>query len=340
MLIKRKSEGHGYDFLLVKFISRALSLEIQKLLLSTNAAVSDPQHGLQSLQRTNLETQKKIDSNREIISDVGDKVEALQLETRRKAISKWLSATDPSTNYIRACRGRQANTGTWFTKGKDFSKWKSTSGSMLWLHGKAGSGKTILASTCISELLDDHQIGHKAVVAYFFFDFNDSKKQKSEQMIRALIAQLFTKSRKSFTELDTLFMIHDEGERQPDVESLISALRSVICETAEIFIFLDALDECSDMQDLLSILSLIKRWEKPYLHILLTSRRLMSIEDTMEKIVWRRFRIDLQSKFVNQDISAYVHDRLLFDPGLQRWRENPEVQEEIRSSLMVKSEGM
>ena len=271
---------------------------------------------------------------------MGDKVEALQLETRRKCISKWLEAPDPSTNYNRARRSRQADTGTWFTHSEEFVNWKALDASMLWLHGKPGCGKTVLLSTIISDLLDERQRNHEITVMYFFFDFNDSMKQKPEQMMRAVVAQLFTSSDETFAELETLFVAHDEGQRRPDPESWISALRGMICKTPQIFLVVDALDECCDIQELLTILSKIKSWNMPNLHILLTSRRLLAIEETLEHLIEPLYRIDIQSRLVNPDISKYVHDRLLADPGFRRWQNSPHVLEEIRSLLTAKADGM
>lgn len=79
---------------------------MQKLVRSTNAIVSDPQHGLESIKKITERTRKKVESIESSISEVEDKVESLQLESRRKAICKWLSAPDPSTNYNRGLRSR------------------------------------------------------------------------------------------------------------------------------------------------------------------------------------------------------------------------------------------
>ena len=333
-------QEHQHIGATVDLIGRALSLEMQKLLQSTNAAISDPQHGLESIQQTNMKTQKKVDSMKGFISEVDDKVEVLQLETRRKAICKWLSAPDPSTNYNRGRRSRQANTGIWFIESKEFSRWKCSSGSMLWLYGKPGCGKSVMSSTIISEVLNEHQSGHRTAVAYFFFDFNDSQKQKPEHMIRTLINQLFTNTPGALAILESLFVNCGEGQRQPDLESLMRVLKTIFCEALQVYVVVDALDECCDIYELLSILVEIQSWKIPQLHILLTSRRLTAIEDSIKNFVGSPLRIDVQSKLVDQDISAYVSDRLLFDPELQRWRRSPSVQEEIRSVLTGKADGM
>lgn len=51
----------------------------------------------------------------------------------------------------------------------------------MWLYGKAGCGKTVLASTIIEEILACPS--DAVAVAYFYFDFNNAEKQNSDKMI-------------------------------------------------------------------------------------------------------------------------------------------------------------
>lgn len=60
--------------------------------------------------------------------------ESMKKEQRGK-ISSWLSAPDPSSNYHVARKKQQPETGEWFIKGTEFSKWKTRARSFLWLHG-------------------------------------------------------------------------------------------------------------------------------------------------------------------------------------------------------------
>lgn len=65
-------------------------------------------------------------------------------ENKKNEIIRWLSPTDPTTNQAAARKKHEDQTGKWFTKGEEYSKWKENSNSFLWLHGIAGCGKTIL----------------------------------------------------------------------------------------------------------------------------------------------------------------------------------------------------
>ena len=67
-------------------------------------------------------------------------------EDKKNEIIRWLSPIDPTTNQAAARKKHEGETGKWFTKGEEYSKWKDSSNSFLWLHGMPGCGKTILWS--------------------------------------------------------------------------------------------------------------------------------------------------------------------------------------------------
>ena len=54
----------------------------------------------------------------------------------RQDLCKWLSPPDPSTNHNIACNTHQKGTATWFSEGRTYNEWKSSSESLLWIHGK------------------------------------------------------------------------------------------------------------------------------------------------------------------------------------------------------------
>ena len=104
-------------------------------------------------------------------------------------------------------------------------------------------------------------------------------------------------------------------------------------------VILDALDECSERQELLDNVGEIYGWDIP-LHILLTSRRLTDIEERIEPMTDPRNRLCIQSALVDAEILTYVHHRLQNDRQMKRWRTKPLVQEEIKTTLMKKADGM
>ncbi|KAJ9413673.1 ankyrin repeat-containing domain protein [Fusarium oxysporum] len=97
-----------------------------------------------------------------------------------------------------------------------FQEWKLGTRQHLWLYGLAGCGKTILSTTILDHLL---QIDTHTTLA-FFFDFNDARKQKLEDLLRSLAVQLYYTGNEAARRLDNLFTSHDDGRRQPDTNAL------------------------------------------------------------------------------------------------------------------------
>ena len=253
-------------------------------------------------------------------------------------IIEWLDAPDPSTNYNRALKDRNPKTGSWFVGSSAFADWKTTRGSFIWLHGIPGCGKTILSSTVLENVLHQYHAKPNSAILFFYFDFHDVKKQGHEEMIRSLICQLSMYCANSV--LQNLYSSYLNGERQPTWEVLLEALHQIMTFLGDTYIILDALDECTDRDELLTDLERIVSWGDVNLHVLVTSRREKEIEEALTPLSDEKGRIGIQSAIVNVDIRTYVHDRLRIDRKLQRWQKHPKVQLEIEGTLTEKADGM
>lgn len=175
---------------------------------------------------------------------------------------------------------------------------------------------------------------------YFYFDFNDIEKQSQGKMIRSLIVQLSLQCGSTPQSLEALHSSCMDGGRQPTDDGLLATLHQMMKSFEETFIILDALDECLERRELLEVIDKFNGWTDANLHILSTSRREKDIEERVEPLAHEWGKMSIDSVRVNDDIRAYVHERLQADRGLERWRDKPEVQEEIENILMNKADGM
>ena len=180
----------------------------------------------------------------------------------------------------------------------------------------------------------------KAAVLYFYFDFSDSTKQRHENMMRSLVGQLSTYHAKVPRALDSLFQTCGNGSSQPSHDSLSTVLRQMIASFEDVYIILDALDECDARAELLDDIEGFFEWEDIRLHVLSTSRREKDIEDSLQPLCNKGDSICLQTALVDEDIRSYVESRLQLDRRFKRWRNQPEVQLEILTELMSKAGGM
>lgn len=102
------------------------------------------------------------------------------------------------------------------------------------------------------------------------------------------------------------------------------------------YILLDALDECTDREDLLEFIETLTGWSIDSLHVLTTSRKKNDISLSLEPLVSCQLRI--QSALVDADIRVYILERLANDRKLKRLP--VEIQKEIEVVLMRGAKGM
>jgi hypothetical protein len=261
-------------------------------------------------------------------------------EERLGNICSWLSAPDPSTNYHKAHKQRQAETGLWLSDGPKFTEWKERAASRLWLYGIPGCGKTILSSTIVEHLLQHCHDDASMVTAYFYFDFNDAQKQDPELMIRSLLCQLLQRSSMISNGVDALFSSCGNGKRQPSLHALLEVIPQVMQQFMHVYVVLDALDECTQRPELMEVLETVAGWQLDNVHLLMTSRKERDIESSLESYVKKEDTVCLQRDVVDKDIQRYVQQRLSDDKALAKWNKDTVVRQEIETALTNGARGM
>lgn len=256
-------------------------------------------------------------------------------------LQRWLSAPDPSTNYMRALQQLQSGTFLWFLESKEFSQWKSKSKSKLWLSGLPGCGKTVLSSAIIQEL----ELNRSHTILYFFFDFSDATKRSVEGMVRSLINQLYQVHESTRAHLDLLFSTcHEDPRVQPSAEALCDALTCMIREMDQTYIVVDALDECgtqtdAEQSDVLSWAGGLDVALKDS-HLLVTSRKQDNSGAGLEGLIRAEHNLDIPHESLVADVRKYVYARLREDDRFVQWRMMPYVQQQIETTVTQRADGM
>jgi len=170
-------------------------------------------------------------------------------------------------------------------------------------------------------------------VAFYYFDFNDAGKRDTTSLFRALVAQLLANIPATSKLIEVLpSQIND---KQPDIEFLLELLQIFVLELDQVYLVIDALDECQECEEVMSLIEIIHGWEFDRLHILVASRQLPEIEEVVADCATSS--ICLQNS-INQDIHILIQERLSTDRKFQKWPY--QVRCEIDEALTSRASGM
>jgi ankyrin repeat domain-containing protein 50 len=160
-----------------------------------------------------------------------------------------------------------------------------------------------------------------------------------------LIAQLCSKTTNLPERLEDLYEECKDGTHKADIPSLIAVLRllAVADELHDLFIVVDALDECPKDEgkerrnELLDLITEIKSWPTSNIHLLVTSRREPDIKEKLAPLLTAP-AISLEGSEVGEDIEKHVKNQLATDPKLKGWSDD--LKAHIERTLVEKANGM
>ncbi|KAJ5631612.1 NACHT nucleoside triphosphatase [Penicillium longicatenatum] len=261
---------------------------------------------------------------------VGVKMNQISLSIRA-----WLMPPDASVNHNTNYAKRHPNTGLWLINDHRFTNWLTEGDSFLWLNGFAGCGKSVLCSVAIEYVFRD-QCKDGVGIAYFYFSFTDETKQDDKGLLRALLLQLSVQFQDGEAELDHFRKLSKIST--PSTEALLQTLRRFLKQFRDIYILVDALDECPrghGRKDVLRVIQEIRDWNLPGVHFLVTSRDLLDIREALDPTYQEH--ISIKNSGILEDISDFVSYQLENDKKLKKWGAR---HAEIRDKLIQGSQGV
>jgi NACHT domain len=177
-----------------------------------------------------------------------------------------------------------------------------------------------------------------SALAYFFFDGRDGQKnlQQVDGLIRSLIRQFSATYGGVPSVLTKLYHACHDGGSPPSIESLCATLLLILEAFDEVFIILDALDECVERKELLKWIKDMTSWRKGKLHLLGTSRQVEDIAKYLRSL--DPDHVCMVEDFITYDIEKYIDSILHQDDAFEHW--DSEVKETIKNKLLENAGGM
>ncbi|KAN0129427.1 hypothetical protein V8E53_012759 [Lactarius tabidus] len=296
---------------------------------------------LESVDRKVHHIDMKVESIEDQVEGVDSKVQGNEL---RKDLRKWIAPPDPSVNFNTASETHHEGTAAWCTKGNTVVTWKE-SATLLWIHGKSGSGKSILSSVIIRDIKSMSDAG-SVFVAYFYFDFKDTEKQDSRALLSSLLVQLSTQSDQFCDALQGLYSENKDGSQQPATASLLQCLKGMlqIAGSRPVYLVMDALDECpndsgmpSSREKVLETVKELVELRHPNLRLCVTSRPEYDIRTTLEPLAMQQVSLHNESG-QKQDINDYITFVVHSDGKMKKWRDAEKAM--VVEKLTTKADGM
>ena len=185
-----------------------------------------------------------------------------------------------------------------------------------------------------------------AFLAYFYFDFKDTAKQSSRDLLTSLLVQLSDQSDIFRDALLTLYSAHKHGSEQPANDALAQCLKHMvmITEPEPIYLIIDALDECpSDLgvppsrEKVLNLVKELVELRHPNLRLCITSRPEFDIRATLQPLTTQQVSIHDESG-QHHDIIDYVISVVHSDKKMKKWRDDDKNM--VIDKLTEKADGM
>ena len=136
--------------------------------------------------------------------------------------------------------------------------------------------------------------------------------------------------------LTKLYHSCHDGGAQPSLESLHATLLLILEAFDDIFIILDALDECAERKDVLKWIKEMTSWRKGKLHLLATSRPEEDIANHLRLL--DPVNVYIEQDLITCDVKRYIDCILDDDVAFDRW--NDQIKANIKSKLLANAGGM
>ncbi|KAK6359991.1 hypothetical protein TWF696_001112 [Orbilia brochopaga] len=248
-------------------------------------------------------------------------------------------------NYEKKMRQSQSirhkGTCEWIGGCAEYVAWsKSSKSTVLWVHGKAGCGKTIISGWVHESQLEKVKKLKSAVLLYYPCDFKEADSLSFATIIQSFIKQMalsLGQHRIPDSLLEALADAVDSGTLEFDeaVEIFFNFARNFEC----IWIILDGIDECDshNRADIFRWIALAASFSDSMIAVYVSSRKDIEIKDELKRYP----NIPLTTRQPVDDLNNYIAEEVesLRANGILKFS-NPKFYATVVDKLIKKADGM
>ncbi|KAI9665515.1 MAG: hypothetical protein M1831_001657 [Alyxoria varia] len=245
-----------------------------------------------------------------ILTDGSDKSRLLNRRDSQDLKSLLAMTELPDTDYIFFRDQWAPGTNDWFLEEKVYLEWlrvRDSTSSILWLHGGAATGKSVLSSSIINSLVEQG-----ISCQYFFIRFGDQRKRTSSLLLRSIAYQI-ARSVPDF--LQRVLRLADEGidfetaDPRTVWERLFKSVLFHLKKVQPLYWIIDGFDEADDPRAIIRLFSDLPSSSTP-IRILLVGRNTPDIAAIFQKLPKM---LNARAKNIEghvEDLCCYIHQEL------------------------------
>ncbi|KAH0562324.1 hypothetical protein GP486_002978 [Trichoglossum hirsutum] len=172
-------------------------------------------------------------------------------------------------------------------------------------------------------------------IAFIYCSYKERDDQKAVNLIASLLRHLIQSNPVISEEVISAYQIHSRNHTQPTLVEYSNLLRSEVLRFSKVFIAIDALDECSESDDTRDSLIAEIRKLDPIVRLLVTSRRISTIEREFKEAACVEIRAS------DGDVKRYLESRIDRERRLLRHvKADPDLRDTIIDTVAEKAKGM
>lgn len=243
---------------------------------------------------------------------------------------------DPSERQRKVSNMRREDAGKWLLESEEFLLWVGNEKNKAMLcTGVPGVGKTVLASIIIDHLEKKYANDESVAITYLYFDYR--QRIEFTDLLSSLLRQLLQGNPGLDGIIADLKFRRQHNPSRLSEAEVQKELEMAISQCSEVFILIDALDECLDVrvrrQFLVWIRNLLNSKGDTKIKVLATTRH----EDQFGHACFKN-DLNLEIKASREDVESFLDANLDYlPPFIQR---KPELWEYIRNQIIESAEGM